>query len=285
MIGRLRNEFHRLYSQFAKSESYQAIKRVRLVRNAKITFGKMLWKMRPYNYPLHGDLVSIKLFKELVEHFEIDTIVETGTFRGFTTGLLAGMFPNLKIYTCEINNINYLKARKNLAKYKNVTIFKGTSPKFLAYLLDNKKIGNKTLFYLDAHWLDDWPLEEEMKTISTRLNQAVVIIDDFKVPGDEKFAFDKYGSKECAIPMVIGSISDKNTYELLFPSYGNEIFDKNIAHPPLVGYVTLFQNLNKEYIQFCARDFIKKFYNKSTITKKEINSNIFNGKIMIVKKR
>ncbi len=272
MIGRLRNEFHKLYSRFAKSDSYQAIKRVRFVRNAKINFGKIIWKFAPYRYPLHGDVVSIKLFKEIVEEFDIDTIVETGTFRGFTTGLLASMFPKIKIYTCEINGFNYLQAKKNLAQYKNVHVFKGTSPQFLSHLLDNKKISNNTLFYLDAHWLDDWPLEEEMKIISTRLKNAVVVIDDFKVPGDSNFAFDRYGSKECALPMVIASISPKNTYDLLFPSYGNEIFDKNVAHPPLVGYVTIFQNLNKKYALFCNRAFVKKFYKKANIYEKDIKS-------------
>ncbi len=270
MIGRLRNEFHKLYSQFAKSDSYQAIKRVRLVRNAKINFGKILWKFAPYRYPLHGDVISIQLFKEIVEEFDIDTIVETGTFRGFTTELLAKMFPKIKIYTCEINGLNYLKAKKNLAKYKNVHLFKGTSPTFLADLLDNKKISNKTLFYLDAHWLDEWPLEEEIKIISTRLKNAIVVIDDFKVPGNNNFAFDKYGSKECALPMIIGNISSKNTYDLLFPSYGDEIFDINVSHPPLVGYVALFQNLNKNYTHFCNRVFVKKFYKKANIMKKRL---------------
>ncbi|MSS74062.1 hypothetical protein EXS72_00275 [Candidatus Pacearchaeota archaeon] len=285
MIGRLRNEFHRMYSRFAKSESYQAIKRVRLVRNAKITFGKMLWKFAPYKFPLHGDVISMRLFKEIVEHFQIDTIVETGTFRGYTTELLAKMFPKIKIYTCEINDFNYKHAKKNLSKYKNVHVFKGTSPKFLTYLINNKLIGENTLFYLDAHWLDDWPLEEELKIISTRLENAIAIIDDFKVPENNIFAFDKYGSKECALPMVINSISPVNKYNLLFPNYGNEIFNKDIAHPPLVGYVTLFQNLNKEYTSFCTKEFIKKFFKISNIFNKQINLKEKNSKRKKINKK
>jgi hypothetical protein len=42
-------------------------------------------------------------------------------------------------------------------------------------------------FYLDAHWNEDLPLAEEIDLIFSRSPCAVVMIDDFEVPGDPGF--------------------------------------------------------------------------------------------------
>ena len=50
-----------------------------------------------------------------------------------------------------------------------------------------------TLFYLDAHWEDRLPLREEAELAVGSFSKAVLMIDDFEVPGDPSYAFDDYG--------------------------------------------------------------------------------------------
>ncbi len=260
MFGRLKNFFRGIYKKFTKSNAYQKLKKFTLLRKLKIKIGKIIWKTAPYKFTLHGDPIAIELFKRLVEKFKIDVIVETGTFRGFTTALFAQMFPNVKIYTCEIDTFNYKKAKKYLKQFNNVWVFNQSSPEFLKELCEKNILTNKTLFYLDAHWLDEWPLEQELRIISNNLKSALIVIDDFKVPNDTRFVFDEYEDKECSIEIVLPNISKKNRYNLLFPNYGEEIFKKEVAHPDLVGYITIFQNMSADFNSLMKIDFIKKFF-------------------------
>jgi hypothetical protein len=53
----------------------------------------------------------------------------------------------------------------------------------------------KTPFiYLDAHWEEDLPLREELEIIREAWDRAIVMIDDFAVPGDPGYGYDDYGS-------------------------------------------------------------------------------------------
>ncbi len=264
MIGRLKNFARESYKSFSKSSVYSALKRIVFLRRMKLRAGKMIWKVAPYNYPLHGDPVASRAFEILVKQGKIKAIVETGTFRGFTTSLLATKFPNIPIYTCEINEYNYKKAKENLKKFKNVQVYHSSSPDFLDLIIKQKKIKDKVLFYLDAHWLDEWPLEDELKIITSKIKGSIIVIDDFKVPGDERYQFDKYGGKECSMDMVLPNIKKKGKYNALFPKYGYEIFRKDVDHPDLVGYVILFHNMVTEYISFMKEEFVKRFFKDET---------------------
>jgi hypothetical protein len=51
---------------------------------------------------------------------------------------------------------------------------------------------SKVFFYLDAHWQEHLPLAEELEIIFTSWREAVVMVDDFKVPGSD-YAYDDYG--------------------------------------------------------------------------------------------
>ena len=47
--------------------------------------------------------------------------------------------------------------------------------------------------YLDAHWNDDLPLVEELQIVSAGWPRAVIMIDDFQVPGDAGYGYDDWG--------------------------------------------------------------------------------------------
>ena len=51
----------------------------------------------------------------------------------------------------------------------------------------------RKFFYLDAHWEGDLPLQEEIEIILRRFPNFLIMIDDFRVPGDSGYGFDDYG--------------------------------------------------------------------------------------------
>ena len=136
-----------------------------------------------------GDKYLGEEFEKLVKRFKIKNIVETGTFKGDTTKEFSKMVGN--VYTIESNKEFYAQARANLKDHKNIQMFFGSSPEVLRKILHKMK-GN-TLFFLDAHWGDYWPILDELKEISRipSLSKSIIVIHDFYVPGKD-FGFDSY---------------------------------------------------------------------------------------------
>ncbi len=252
------------YDKFKKSELYQDLKKIRVIRKLKLIIFKILWRMFPAKYKLHDDPVLQKVFVLLGKEIKASSIVETGTFMGYSTSFMADNFPHKPIFTSEINPINYKKAVKNLSKYKNVKVFLGTSPKFLIDLINNNSIGDTPLFFLDAHWLNDWPLEEEIEIITRKVKRSVILIDDFKIPNRNNFYYDKYGKKECNFELIKPKMNKKATYNLLIPNYGEEIYNGK-SHPLMSGYPIIFVNMKKEFEEFKKIDFVKKYFVDSTL--------------------
>ena len=68
---------------------------------------------------------------------------------------------------------------------------------------------------MDAHWGKDLPLKEEISIIASRWDKFVMMIDDFKVPGDDGYMHDSFGTLK-----YINMDSLKTKYNLCayFPS-------------------------------------------------------------------
>lgn len=249
------------YKKFTKSELYSNLKKINILRRTKIGIGVFLWKYFPYKHRLHGDPFLQKSFKLLGNEIDASSIIETGTFLGASTSLIAEMFPDKPIYTGEISSKNYQRALKKLARYKNVEVFNDNSPDFLKILFDKKMVGNMPLFFLDAHWLNNWPLEDEIKIISEKADSAVIFIDDFKVPDNPEFKFDFYADKICSLELIIPKFNRKNKYNVLFPKYTHEqTMADGRYHPPLVGYPIIFQNMPTFFNKLKENEFIKKYF-------------------------
>lgn len=264
-MSKIKLAFSNFYDAFSTSRYYHNLKKISFLRRLKVKSAHIIWRFFPAKYQLHNDPILQKSFQMAVESVRATSIVETGTFMGYSTELMSKMFPNIPIYTCEINPNNFSKARKNLSKMKNVKIFLGTSPELLNKFLDENMLGERPVFFLDAHWLDEWPLEEEIKIIGNRVSDAVIFIDDFKIPGrTADFVYDKYGPKECSIEMIGPKMNKKRKYYMLLPAYGKDIFNPKEYHPVLSGYPIIFQNLKKEFKDFSDSQFIKKYFTNST---------------------
>ncbi len=259
MYHRIKNITKDRYKIFKGSEIYQSLKHVPLLKEAKLSVGKAWNKRFPYSYQLHGDPILVKVFEQIGKAMRATSIIETGTFLGSSTSLFAQLFPDIPIYTGEINEVHYRKAQKRLQKFPNVHIFHRNSPEFLKEIIAQKLPGERPLFFLDAHWLDQWPLGEEIAIIAKELKSAVIFIDDFKV-NDPRFAFDRYGDKECSLTMVNPYIHKKKAYHLFFPHYGSEVFHKEIDHPELVGYPIIFQEMPGLFQELKKDNFVQKYF-------------------------
>lgn len=128
----------------------------------------------------------------LIKKYKIDTIIETGTYKGWSTNILAQEVK--QVITIEINKDFLEEAKINNINNKNILFYNGSSDKILEEILPNLK-KKKILFFLDAHWHEYWPILDELTIIEKSGIKPVIIIHDFFVPdesGNAKFGFDRY---------------------------------------------------------------------------------------------
>lgn len=128
--------------------------------------------------------------KEIIEKYNINTIVETGVDRGDSCVVFAQLVENVISIEISDESINYTRNRLLDYGLDNVTLIKGNSPIVLLELMRNLEV-NKTLFFLDAHWGAYWPLLDEIDTISR--NKGVIVIHDVQVPNKPEFGYDTWG--------------------------------------------------------------------------------------------
>lgn len=151
---------------------------------------------------------------KLRDLFKIKCVVETGSYEGNTTRFLGENFE--KVLSVEITDHFLEISKKKCHDLKNVQIFKNSSQIFLSEILPSIEKEFKTImFYLDAHWENYWPLQDEILEISKNLkNRAIIIIDDFYVP-NRNFQFDSYHDTKCDFSFVENEINlcyDENDY-------------------------------------------------------------------------
>jgi hypothetical protein len=134
-------------------------------------------------------------FKRLIRKWNIRTCIETGTNLGRTTRALASLVD--RVFTCEISDVFYDQATKNLADLivqTKVIVKMQTSPVFLHELLPHLD-DRHAMFYLDAHWQEN-PLQSELNAIAFNFrNRAIIAIHDFQVPNRD-FGYDSYPDQE-----------------------------------------------------------------------------------------
>ena len=179
------------------------------------------------------------------EKYNCKIAVETGTFRGWTSKDLSKIFK--KVYTIEVNFLNYCKSHAALYYTRNVTVINGDSAKQLELLLP--KINSEFIFfYLDAHWESYWPLLDELKSIAKYChNSCVICIDDVKVPNRPDIPFDTYNGNDLSFEYIrseIEKIYDSYTYEYLIP---NQMAEK--YHAKIIFYPSDLQSKNKKLIE------------------------------------
>ncbi|HEY4504029.1 MAG TPA: hypothetical protein VJJ28_02895 [Candidatus Paceibacterota bacterium] len=122
---------------------------------------------------------------EFRKRFKPRIFVETGTYKGEMVEAMRRKFK--KIYTIELADGLYEKARVKFAKYPHIHLFHGDSQQILPKIL--KEINEPTLFWIDAHWSGGEttfinahsPVQYELQFIlDHHIKNHVILIDDVR---------------------------------------------------------------------------------------------------------
>jgi hypothetical protein len=136
------------------------------------------------------NVVKQLAIKSLAKKFGLKILVETGTCYGDMVDAMKDSFS--QIYSIELSNELYEKAKKRFAGRENVTLIKGDSGIELGNLVG--KIDQSALFWLDAHYsagvtargAKDTPVYEELSNIFSVPNRGhVIVIDDARCFGTD----------------------------------------------------------------------------------------------------
>ncbi len=142
--------------------------------------------------PFNAQHERAAIIRALIERARVTCAIETGTFHGVTTEYLATIVNS--VVSVEVDPFYYSVAAERLSEATNVTLHLGDSRTVIHALSIQPSFTDQvTLFYLDAHWGDDLPLADELTMIGASWSRAIVVIDDFEVPGDSGYGFDNYG--------------------------------------------------------------------------------------------
>ena len=160
-------------------------------------FGTLEYYLRPslkksWGGPMNGQAFRQRIYQELRANLPLQAIVETGTFRGTTTEYFAAS--GLPVFTAEASDqFHAYSAHRLRSLGAMVHLYQDDSRAVLRALAQDPAVPKDyVLFYLDAHWEDDLPLREEVEIILEGWDHAVILVDDFAVPGST-YAYDDYG--------------------------------------------------------------------------------------------
>lgn len=152
--------------------------------------------------PFGFDITAALEFDLLVEHYRCDAIFETGCNLGDTTYYLARRYPNIPLFSCDISQRHAEFTRQRLAFASQARIEQQDSPLLIERHASRFE---RPIFYLDAHWYEDWPLQRELSLIE----RGIVIVDDFDI-GHPRFGFDAYAGESCGPEMLARAYNNRN---------------------------------------------------------------------------
>jgi hypothetical protein len=116
--------------------------------------------------------------KKYAKLFSLNTLIETGTYKGHMLYATKGVFKRL--FSIELDADLYERAEKRLSKFNNISIIQGDSGEKLPELLSG--IDEPCLFWLDAHAATGQPgcplLQEINHIFNHPVTDHVILIDD-----------------------------------------------------------------------------------------------------------
>ena len=170
---------------------------------------------------MHAQGQRREVVRDLFGRVPFASVVETGTYLGFTAGYLATQY-GVPVHSCEIVPRYFHGARRRLAGIPGIHLRNLDSRSFLRELAaDPVLTAQPTFFDLDAHWYKDLPLDDEVRIIHAAWKDYVILVDDFRVPGDDGYAWDDYGpGKVLDLDYLEPSRRDCG-YSVFFPTAGS----------------------------------------------------------------
>lgn len=168
---------------------------------------------------MNGQIGRLSIIAELARTLSVSLVVETGTFRGATTSLLADVFDTAQVESVDVSSRYQAFARMAVGDHERVRFHLGDSGVLLQQCLHHwvaEVESGGVLVYLDAHWGTDLPLRNELAAVTSTAPHAVVIIDDFQVDDDDEYGFDDYGFARLSQGLIRQEVAAAYTF---FPSH------------------------------------------------------------------
>jgi len=168
--------------------------------------------------PFNGQKRRVEAVAAMFKAVPFATIIETGTYRALTTMHLRSVSA-VPIATVEVNKRYLDYSRRRLRKFDSVHQFLGHSPEVLQKLRrDAVWQVQPCFFYLDAHWLNDLPLLDELHEIRQGWTDFAALIDDFRVDGDEGYQYDDYGPGKTLELSLLAGVEELADLSVFWPA-------------------------------------------------------------------
>jgi cephalosporin hydroxylase len=159
------------------------------------------WWAQPFN----GQLIRFTTCVEVCQRFKPQIAIETGTFYGTTTVALSSLVSG-QTFTIELNqeyaNLASTYFRAIGLDENRIKLIRGDSSTEIVNVLSQINKDSRILVYLDAHWGEKLPLQDELSALINWGGAFVVIIDDFYVYYDNNFGFDSYGGNKLDLSLI-----------------------------------------------------------------------------------
>lgn len=137
---------------------------------------------------------------EIIAARGIQTVVETGIDKAGSTAWFAEMAPQVIAIDNVPDRVTRAAELLPAAGIENVQLVCGNSPDALRGLFERGLDASTTLFLLDAHWQQYWPLRDEIAAIPR--GQGVLVMHDAVVPGYPGLGFDEYDGQALDYPYL-----------------------------------------------------------------------------------
>ena len=158
---------------------------------------------------------------EIIKNTKPACIIETGTFLGDTTGYFASF--GIPVISSEISPPIHYAAKQRLSGFSNVRLMLCDSRDLFKSIVSGKADNESAFIYLDAHWLDDLPLLEEIRIIDANWDNFIILIDDFQVPGDSGYGYDRYSKKRILNVSYISGCLTNRPIKVFFPNTNSNL--------------------------------------------------------------
>lgn len=135
------------------------------------------------------DTVLRHRIAEIVKERGIKVIVETGLDKGLSTIVFSRIAETVVGIDNHVQAVVDARVNLNKAGVSNATTVLSSSPDALKAL--GPLLPDETLYFLDAHWQQYWPILDEIRAV--RPGIGVIVIHDMKVPDHPELGYDSYG--------------------------------------------------------------------------------------------
>lgn len=188
----------------------------------------------------NGQRNRARVFEAIDARVPFQTYVETGSYLGMTTDFLARTAARrgARVHSCELDGRCYAIARRTAGRHGNVHLHHGDSVGFLTGLLP-QLVASVNFVYLDAHGRGRLPLREELALLRGCPN-TIVMIDDFQVPADPRFGWDKYGEAEIGLGYIADMVDARDVHLPSYPATDEEATWRGTPSPR--GYCVIAQS-------------------------------------------